>query len=52
MTTETAGDARHRSKMANRKALQDAEADDLVTEMTLVKHHSAAVVKAREGIEF
>ena len=28
------------------------EASDLVTEMTLVKHHSAAGVKAQEGIEF
>ena len=28
------------------------EAADLVTEMTLVKHHFAAGVKAQEGIEF
>jgi cob(I)alamin adenosyltransferase len=28
------------------------EAADLVTEMTLVKHHFAASVKAQEGIEF
>jgi cob(I)alamin adenosyltransferase len=28
------------------------EAADLVTEMTLVKHHFTAGVKAQEGIEF
>ena len=28
------------------------EAADLVTEMSLVKHHFAAGVKAQEGIEF
>jgi cob(I)alamin adenosyltransferase len=28
------------------------EAADLVTEMTLVKHHFAAGVKAQEGVEF
>ena len=28
------------------------EAADLVTDMTLVKHHFAAGVKAQEGIEF
>ena len=28
------------------------EAADLVTEMTLVKHHFAAGVKAQQGIEF
>ena len=28
------------------------EAADLVTEMTLIKHHFAAGVKAQEGIEF
>ena len=28
------------------------EAADLVTEMTLVKHHFSAGVKAQEGIEF
>jgi len=28
------------------------EAADLVTEMTLVKHHFASGVKAQEGIEF
>jgi cob(I)alamin adenosyltransferase len=28
------------------------EAADLVTEMTLVKHHFAAGVRAQEGIEF
>ncbi len=28
------------------------EAADLVTEMTLVKHHFAAGVKAQAGIEF
>jgi cob(I)alamin adenosyltransferase len=28
------------------------EAADLVTEMTAVKHHFAAGVKAQEGIEF
>jgi cob(I)alamin adenosyltransferase len=28
------------------------EAADLVTEMTIVKHHFAAGVKAQEGIEF
>jgi cob(I)alamin adenosyltransferase len=28
------------------------DAADLVTEMTLVKHHFAAGVKAQEGIEF
>ncbi|HEY1364350.1 MAG TPA: cob(I)yrinic acid a,c-diamide adenosyltransferase, partial [Xanthobacteraceae bacterium] len=35
----------------NAKA-QLIEAADLVTEMTLVKHHFAAGVKAQEGIEF
>ena len=30
----------------------DDEAADLVTEMTLIKHHFAAGVKAQEGIEF
>jgi cob(I)alamin adenosyltransferase len=28
------------------------DAADLVTEMSLVKHHFAAGVKAQEGIEF
>jgi cob(I)alamin adenosyltransferase len=28
------------------------DAADLVTDMTLVKHHFAAGVKAQEGIEF
>jgi cob(I)alamin adenosyltransferase len=28
------------------------EAADLVTEMTLVKHHFAAGVKSQQGIEF
>ena len=28
------------------------DAADLVTEMTLVKHHFAAGVKAQEGVEF
>jgi cob(I)alamin adenosyltransferase len=28
------------------------EAADLVTEMTLVKHHFEAGVKAQEGVEF
>jgi cob(I)alamin adenosyltransferase len=32
--------------------LELIEAADLVTEMTLVKHHFAAGVKAQEGIEF
>ncbi|WP_421997370.1 cob(I)yrinic acid a,c-diamide adenosyltransferase [Reyranella sp.] len=39
--------------VTGRNAKQELiEAADLVTEMTLVKHHFAAGVKAQEGIEF
>ena len=39
--------------ITGRNAKQELiEAADLVTEMTLVKHHFAAGVKAQEGIEF
>ena len=39
--------------VTGRNAKQELiDAADLVTEMTLVKHHFAAGVKAQEGIEF